>query len=430
MYIKEEDNHKKGKKTYSKIWCFGENVMISYCLKGGGNMLYLDHAATTAVHPEVLKEMQPYFCDMFANPSAAYEFGTDAKEMLQRVRQVVAESIHARADEIYFTSGGTEADNWTLEGIAELFKAKGKHIITSCIEHHAILRTCQYLESKGYDVTYLPVNQEGIISIDDLEKAIRKDTILISIMFANNEIGTIMPIEQIGKIAKKHRVLFHTDAVQAYLHEEIDVNKMNIDLLSASAHKFQGPKGVGFLYVREGVEISSFLHGGSQERKRRAGTENVPGIIGLGKAVSMGMRDFEQNRQHLKQMQQYLFQNISEQIPCCKINGSTKHRLDNNINISFRFLEAESLIILLDMEGIYISAGSACTSHDRKISHVLEEIGLTEEMARGTIRISLGTENTMEQMRHFVKRLTILVEQLREFSDEYKEWQKNMPDKK
>ena len=381
-------------------------------------MIYLDHAATTAVHPEVFQEMYPFFMQMYANPSAAYEFGRDAKIMLQCVRETIAESIHARPEEIYFTSGGTEADNWALTGITEAMKAKGKHIITSSIEHHAILRTCHYLEKRGFLVTYLPVNENGEISLEDLEKAIRPDTILISIMFANNEIGTVMPVKQIGKLAKKHHIIFHTDAVQAYLHEKIDVKEMQIDLLSASGHKFQGPKGVGFLYVRDGIRLSSFLHGGSQERKKRAGTENVPGIVGLGKAAAIGIRDFEKNHLHLLAMQKYLTEQITKQIPDCKVNGLAAKHLDNNLSLSFPFLEAASLIALLDMEQIYISAGSACNSSETKISHVLQAIGMPKEMARGTIRISLGAENTMEEMKYFVKRLVFLAEQLCMFSEE------------
>lgn len=388
-------------------------------------MLYLDHAATTAVHPEVINEMQPYFNKLYANPSAAYEFGMDAKEILLRVRQTIANSIHAEPEEIYFTSGGTESDNWTLVGIAETLQAKGKHIITSCIEHHAVLRTCKYLETRGFEVTYLPVDEFGNISLRDLQNAIRPDTILISIMFANNEIGTIQPVEQIGKLAKKNHILFHTDAVQAYMHEKIDVTKMHIDLLSASGHKFQGPKGVGFLYIRNGVNISSFQHGGNQERKKRAGTENVPGIVGIGKAVAIGEREFEKNHQHISEMRDYLIKRIKSEIPYCKLNGPIVNRLDNNVNISFRFLEAESLIILLDMEGIYVSAGSACTSFEHTVSHVLSGIGLSEELARGTIRITLGAENTMEEMEHFINRLVYFVEQLREFSDEYQRIKKS-----
>lgn len=382
-------------------------------------MLYLDHAATTAVHPEVIKEMAPYFGELYANPSGVYEFSEDVQEILRCVRQKIADSIQAYPDEIYFTSGGTESDNWALVGIAEGLREKGKHIITSCIEHHAVLRTCEYLETRGYEVTYLPVDADGKISLEQLERSIRKDTILISIMFANNEIGTIQPVEQIGQIARKHKVFFHTDAVQAYLHEKIDVRKMHIDLMSVSSHKFQGPKGVGFLFVRREVDLPSFMHGGSQERKKRAGTENVAGIVGMGKAVSLGELAFAQNHRHLSQMRDYLVRRLLTEIPYCRINGSLMDRLDGNVNVSFQFLEGESLIILLDMEGICVSGGSACASSEHTISHVLQGIGLPEEFARGTIRISLGTENTMEEMEFFVKRLTQLVGQLREFSDEY-----------
>lgn len=388
---------------------------------GEERMLYLDHAATTAVHPDVIREMTPYFGELYANPSGVYEFSEDVQEILRRVRQKIADSIGAYPDEIYFTSGGTESDNWALVGIAEGLKKKGKHIITSCIEHHAVLRTCEYLETRGYEVTYLPVDAEGKISLEQLERSIRKDTILISIMFANNEIGTIQPVEQIGQIARRHQVFFHTDAVQAYLHEKIDVRKMHIDLMSVSSHKFQGPKGVGFLFVRREVLIPSFMHGGSQERRKRAGTENVAGIVGMGKAVSIGEQEFERNHRYLSSMRNYLIERILADIPYCRINGSMTNRLDGNINVSFQFLEGESLIILLDMEGICVSGGSACASSDHTISHVLRAIGLPEEIARGTIRITLGTENTMEEMEFLAKRLSQLVGQLREFSDEYQQ---------
>ncbi len=384
-------------------------------------MIYLDHAATTAVHPEVMKEMVPYFSELYANPSGVYEFSEDVQEILRRVRQKIADSIHAEPDEIYFTSGGTESDNWALVGLAEGLREKGKHIITSCIEHHAVLRTCEYLETRGYEVTYLPVDQEGKISVRQLERAIRPDTILISIMFANNEIGTIQPVSKIGQIARRHHVFFHTDAVQAYLHEKIDVRKMRIDLMSVSSHKFQGPKGVGFLFVRRGVNLPSFMHGGSQERRKRAGTENVAGIVGMGKAVSIGEQEFAKNHRHLKEMRNYLIGQILAEIPYCQVNGSQAERLDGNVNVSFQFLEGESLIILLDMEGICVSGGSACASSEHTVSHVLKGIGLPEEIARGTIRITLGAENTMEEMEFFMGRLTQLVNQLREFSDEYQE---------
>ena len=352
-------------------------------------MIYLDHAATTAVHPDVLREMEPYFGELYANPSGVYEFSDDVKEILQRVRQRIADSIGAESEEIYFTSGGTESDNWALVGIAEGMKDKGRHIITSCIEHHAILRTCEYLETRGYEVTYLPVDGEGRVSIEELERAIRPDTILISIMFANNEIGTVEPVQEISAVARRNGILFHTDAVQAYLHERINVRQMGIDLLSASSHKFQGPKGVGFLYVRSGINLPSFLHGGSQERRKRAGTENVAGIVGMGKAVSIGEREYQKNHEKLRSLQGYLFRRLETEIPFCKINGSREQRLDGNVNVSFRYLEGESLI------------------------------GLAPEYSAGTIRISLGAENTMEEMEYVVDKIKELARQLREFSDEY-----------
>ncbi|MCI8771319.1 MAG: cysteine desulfurase [Lachnospiraceae bacterium] len=386
-------------------------------------MIYLDHAATTAVHPEVIREMEPYFGELYANPSGVYEFSEDAKEILQRVRQRIADSIGAESNEIYFTSGGTESDNWALVGAAEGMRNRGRHIITSCIEHHAILRACEYLETRGYDITYLPVDAEGRVSIEELERAIRPDTILISIMFANNEVGTVQPIQEIGAIAERNGILFHTDAVQAYLHEKIDVGKMGIGMLSASSHKFQGPKGVGFLYVRSGIDLPSFLHGGSQERGRRAGTENVAGIVGMGKAVAVGEREYQKNHEKMLSLREYLLHRLETEIPFCKINGSRKDRLDGNVNVSFRFLEGESLIILLDMEGICVSGGSACAASEHTVSHVLQGIGLPPEFSRGTIRISLGAENTIEEMEYVADKIKELVGNLREFSEEYLELQ-------
>lgn len=382
-------------------------------------MLYLDHAATTATHPEVVKEMIPFFNGVYGNPSGIYDFAVDSREMMERARQKVAQSIHAKPDEIFFTSGGTESDNWAIIGTAYQFKERGRHIITSQIEHHAVLRTCEYLEKKGYEVTYLPVDENGAVSLEELEGSIRSDTILISIMYANNEIGTVEPVEELARIARKHHIVFHTDAVQAYLHEPIDMIRMPIDLMSASAHKFQGPKGVGFLYIRNGVLLPSFLHGGSQEKKKRAGTENVAGIIGMAKAVSIGIQNFEQNHQKLKKLQDYVIQRIVQEIPYCKINGSKENRLDGNISVSFRFVEGQSLILFLDMEGICVSGGSACASAQKELSHVLKAIQIEDAYARGTIRISLGVENTMEEMDYLVEKLKGLVEQLREFSDEY-----------
>lgn len=382
-------------------------------------MLYLDHAATTATHPEVVKEMIPFFNEVYSNPSGIYEFSVDSKEMIERARQKVAQSIHAKPDEIFFTSGGTEADNWAIIGTAHQLANRGRHIITSQIEHHAVLRTCEYLEKKGFEITYLPVDVDGRISLEELEKNIRPDTILISIMYANNEIGTVEPIDEIAKIARKHRIIFHTDAVQAYLHEPIDVIRMPIDLMSASAHKFQGPKGVGFLYVRNGVILPSFLHGGNQEKKKRAGTENVAGIVGMAKAVSIGIKNFEQNHQKLKMLQEHTINRIVNEIPFCRINGSKENRLDGNINVSFRFVESQSLILFLDMEGICVSGGSACTSAEKDLSHVLKAIQIEDEYARGTIRISLGVENSIGEMNYLVDKLKSLIEQLREFSDDY-----------
>lgn len=382
-------------------------------------MLYLDHAATTATHPDVIDEMMPFFGELYANPSSSYEFGTDAKLMLEKARIRISDSIHCEPEEIFFTSGGTEADNWALVGAAEGCRKKGKHIITSCIEHHAVLRSCEYLASRGYEITYLPVDSEGFVHAGQLEQAIRPDTILISIMYANNEIGTIQPVDQLAEIARRHGILFHTDAVQAYMHQKIDVRELSVDMLSASAHKFYGPKGVGFLYVRKGSGIAPFLHGGGQERKQRAGTENVAGIVGMGKAVSLAEKNREATQKRILEMRNYLIEAIQRDIPYSRINGSIQQRLAGNVNVSFRFLEGESLIILLDMEGIYVSAGSACSSGEKTISHVLQSIGLPEEWARGTIRITLGEENTMEEIRFFVRRLGQLVSQLREFSDEY-----------
>lgn len=381
-------------------------------------MLYLDHAATTAVHTEVQREMQPYFSQYYGNPSGIYEFAEDAREMLQRTRRKIAQSLHAVPEEIYFTSGGTEADNWALKGVAESLQNKGKHIITSQIEHHAVLRSCEYLERRGFEITYLSVDENGMISLEELMQSIRPDTILISIMFANNEIGTLQPIAEIGSIARKHHILFHTDAVQAYLHEKIDVENLQIDLLSASAHKFQGPKGVGFLYVRSGCPIEALLHGGSQEAGMRAGTENVPGIIGMGKAVSLQMDRIEENRQYVKKLRNYVVDRIQKEIPYVTFHGSMKKRLAGNINMHFSYIEGESLIILLDMEGICVSAGSACASREG-VSHVLKAIHIPDNLARGTIRVTIGEENTMEEMDFFVDRLKVCVSNLREFSDEY-----------
>lgn len=369
------------------------------------NMIYLDHAATTGVHPEVLLEMLPFFKDVYGNPSGIYEFGKDAKEMMERSRAQLAKTIGAKPEEIFFTSGGTEADNWALLKTAEQKKEQGRHIITSQIEHHAILRTCAHLEKNGYEVTYLPVDREGMISLEALEQAVRKDTILISIMYANNEIGTVQPVREIGKIAKKNNILFHTDAVQAYMHEKINVSEEGIDLLSVSGHKFGGPKGTGFLYVRDGIMLPPLLHGGGQEKNRRAGTENVAGIIGMGKASAIGEKNFEKNHEKLSGMRDYLIKRLQTEIEGCRLNGSMKHRLDGNINISFEGVEGEALLLLLDMAGICVSSGSACNSSSKSASHVLQAVKVPETYIRGTIRITLGAENTMEELAVFMEHL-------------------------
>lgn len=379
-------------------------------------MLYLDHAATTRVHPEVLQEMLPFFGDWYGNPSSSYEFGKEGKAMIEQARKEIAESLQGEPEEIYFTSGGTEADNWAVFGIAESLKHKGKHLITSQIEHHALLRSCEALEKRGYEVTYLPVDSYGVVDMQALEQSIRPDTILISIMYANNEIGTIQPVREIGTLARRHQIYFHTDGVQAYMHEPIDVQRDCIDLFSASSHKFQGPKGVGFLYVRKGVPLPSYLYGGGQERRMRAGTENVPGIVGMGKAVALGRKNMEWEQRKLKQMQSYVMKEMIRRIPGVRINGSMTNRLKGNIHVSFQDIEGQSLLILMDMENICLSSGSACTAREEGISHVLQGIGLPEEYARGSIRITLGPENTMEEMEYFLQRLEWMLKELREQS--------------
>lgn len=377
-------------------------------------MIYFDHAATTKVYPEVLLEMVPFFSDVYGNPSSIYEFGNDAKEMMERSRAQLAKTIGAKKEEIFFTSGGTEADNWAVIKAAEKEKEKGKHIITSQIEHHAILRTCAFLEHQGYEVTYLPVDKEGIVSLSALEEAVREDTVLISIMYANNEIGTVQPVREIGRIAHQNGILFHTDAVQAYLHETIDVSADSIDLLSVSGHKFGGPKGTGFLYIKDGVLLPPFLQGGDQEKKRRAGTENVAGIVGMGKASAIGEKNFVKNHETLCQMRNYLTHRIQSEISESRLNGSAERRLDGNVNVSFKGVEGETLLILLDMAGICVSSGSACNSSSKSASHVLQAIGVPEEYIRGTIRITLGAENTMEELDTFMEHLKADIRQLRE----------------
>ena len=379
-------------------------------------LIYLDNAATTKTSPEVVNAMLPYFTEHFGNPSSVYGFAAANKEVIAKQRGIIAGVLGAKANEIYFTAGGTESDNWALTATAEAYVSKGKHIITSRIEHHAILHTCEYLEKRGYDVTYLDVDENGLVDPEAVEAAIRPDTILISIMFANNEIGTIEPIAAIGRIAHEHGVLFHTDAVQAFAHVPINVDECNIDMLSASGHKLNGPKGIGFLYIRKGVKIRSFIHGGAQERKRRAGTENVPGIAGLGKAVELAAASMEERMNYETELRNYLISRIEKEIPYCRLNGDRVKRLPNNVNFSFRFIEGESLLIMLDMKGICASSGSACTSGSLDPSHVLLAIGLPHEIAHGSLRLSFGPQNTEQDAQYICAQLPPIIERLRAMS--------------
>ena len=385
-------------------------------------MIYLDNAATTKTRPEVVEAMLPYFTEFYGNPSSVYTFSAKSKEAVTKAREIIADSLGVKSNEIYFTAGGSEADNWALVAAAEAYEAKGKHIITSKIEHHAILHTCEYLEKRGYEVTYLDVDENGVVKLDELKKAIRPDTILISIMFANNEIGTIEPIKEIGAIAKEHGILFHTDAVQAYGHVPISADEYNIDMLSASGHKINGPKGIGFLYIRKGVKIRSFIHGGAQERRRRAGTVNVPGIVGFGKAVQLAMDEMEERTKKEVEMREYLMEKVLREVPFTRINGSRTSRLPNNINFAFQFIEGESLLIKLDMAGICGSSGSACTSGSLDPSHVLLAIGLPHEIAHGSLRLTLSEENTMEEMDITADKIKEIVAYLRELSPLYEDY--------
>ena len=386
--------------------------------------VYLDNAATTKVRPEVVEAMLPYFTEIYGNASAVYDFGQKCKQAMEDARETIAASIGTKAANIYFTAGGSESDNWALKGVAEAYGDKGKHIITTKIEHHAILHTCAYLEQQGYEVTYLDVDADGLVSPEALRQAIRPDTILISVMFANNEIGTIEPIAELGQIAHEHGIIFHTDAVQAYTQIPIDVEKMHIDLLSASGHKLNGPKGIGFLYIRQGLKLKSFIHGGAQERKRRAGTENVPGIVGLGKAVEIAMETMEERTAKESALRDYLIARIEEEIPFAKLNGHRVKRLPNNVNFCFRFIEGESMLIMLDMAGICGSSGSACTSGSLDPSHVLLAIGLPHEIAHGSLRLTLGDENTKEQVDYVVDHLKEIVAKLRAMSPLYEDYAK------
>ena len=381
--------------------------------------IYLDNAATTKTKPEVVEAMLPYFSELYGNPSSVYEFAAHSKKAIDEARTIIADAIGSESTEIYFTGGGTEADNWALIATAEAYGQKGKHIITSKIEHHAILHTCEYLQKRGFEVTYIDVDESGIIKLDQLEKAIRPTTILISIMFANNEIGTIQPIREIGEIARKHNVLFHTDAVQAFGQLDINVDELGIDMLSASAHKLNGPKGIGFLYIRKGIRIRSFIHGGAQERGRRAGTENVPYAVGFGKAVEIAMKTMKERTKKEIELRDYLIKRILSEIPYTRLNGHRTRRLPNNANFSFQFIEGESLLIMLDMNNICASSGSACTSGSLDPSHVLLAIGLPHEIAHGSLRLTLSDENTFEEMDYTVEKIKETVDKLRKMSPLY-----------
>jgi len=385
-------------------------------------MIYLDNAATTKTAPEVVEAMLPYFTENYGNPSTIYKLGAKSKSAVTAAREKIAGLIGAKTEEIYFTAGGSEADNWALKATAEAYESKGKHIITTKIEHHAILHTCEYLEKRGFEITYLDVDGDGLVDPADVEKAIRPDTILVSVMFANNEIGTIEPIAEIGAIARAHKVLFHTDAVQAFGQVPIDVNEMNIDMLSVSAHKVNGPKGIGCLYIRTGVKIRSFVHGGAQERSRRAGTENVPGIVGFGAAAERAAKMLDEKMKTEEKLRDYLIGRLEKEVPHCRLNGHRTKRLPGNVNFSFFFIEGESLLIKLDMKGICASSGSACTSGSLDPSHVLLAIGLKHEEAHGSLRLTLNETNTEAEMDEVVEAVKEIVAQLREMSPLYEDF--------
>jgi cysteine desulfurase len=381
--------------------------------------IYLDHAATTPTRPEVLEAMLPYYNVKYGNPSSIYSLARDSKKAIEEARDKVAKALGAQSKEIFFTGSGTEADNWAIKGVAYANKSKGNHIITTSIEHHAVLNTCQYLESSGFEVTYLPVDENGLVTPEQVEKAIKPSTILISVMFANNEIGTIQPIAEIGKLAKNKGIYFHTDAVQAVGNVPINVADMNIGLLSLSAHKFYGPKGIGALYIRKGVKITSFLHGGAQERGLRASTENVPGIVGLGKAIEIATEGLAEQSRKLISLRDRTIEEVMSRIPYVKLNGHRTQRLPGNINFSFRFIEGESVLLMLDMKGIAASTGSACTSGSLDPSHILLAIDVPPELVNGSLRLTFGEENTQEDVDYLLEVLPAIVERLREMSPLY-----------
>lgn len=387
-------------------------------------LIYLDNAATTRVNHEVFEEMKPYFEEIYGNASSIYSFAGKARKAVDDARIKVADYLGAKSSEIYFTGGGSESDNWALKATAFAKKDKGRHIITTKIEHHAVLHTCEYLEKQGFEITYLDVDENGVVILDELKNAIREDTILISVMFANNEIGTIEPVKEIGAIAHEHGIVFHTDAVQAYGHVPINVDEMNIDILSASGHKINGPKGVGIMYLRDSVRIGAFIHGGAQERGRRAGTHNTPGIVGFGKATEVAVSKLSTRQKYESELRDYLIDRVLEEIPFTKLNGHRTNRLSNNANFSFRFIEGESLLIMLDQKGICASSGSACTSGSLDPSHVLLAIGLPHEIAHGSLRITLSDETTKEEIDYVIEQLKIIVDRLRSMSPLYEDFVK------
>jgi cysteine desulfurase len=387
-------------------------------------MIYMDNAATTKVAPKVFEAMLPFFCEEYGNPSSAYAFSGKIAQKVAEARASIAESIGASEKEIFFTGGGSESDNWAIKGVADALKDKGNHIITTKIEHHAVLHTCEFLEKHGYEVTYLPVDEYGLVSLEELKKAIRSTTILISIMFANNEIGTIEPIAEIGKIAHEHGIYFHTDAVQAFAHEQINVDEMNIDLLSASAHKINGPKGVGLMYIRKGTKLSNLIHGGAQESGKRAGTTNAAGIIGFAKATELATAKIDKANAYQAALRDKLIKRVLEEIPYSRVNGHLTNRLSNNANFCFRFVEGESLLILLDQAGICASSGSACTSGSLDPSHVLLAIGLPHEIAHGSVRLTISEETTEEDIDYAVESLKKIIERLRSMSPLYEDFVK------
>ncbi len=388
---------------------------------GEKRFVYMDHAATTFTKPEVVEAMLPFLKEHFGNPSSLYSIGREGKEAVETAREQLARALGADPEEIYFTSGGTESDNWAIKGTAFARRKKGKHIITTPIEHHAVLYPCEYLETQGFDVTYLPVDRSGLVDPAEVEAAVREDTILISVMYANNEIGTIEPIPEIGEIAKEYEIPFHTDAVQIIGKIPLEMGKKdrNVDMLSLSSHKFYGPKGIGALYLREGTEIDNYMHGGGQERKKRAGTENVAGIVGMGKAIELATAKLEEHSGKIRKMRDRLLTGVLE-IPSCRLNGHPEKRLSDNLNFSFEYIEGESLLLMLDEMGVCCSTGSACSSGSLDPSHVLRAIGLPPEIAQGTLRLTLGDENSDEDIDYVLEVLPEIVEKLRAISPFYK----------